>query len=59
MVKLSKRARRLGILAILGIAAILISSFLDISSRTRESVRFAVLLGVVVAGAAMKDEADS
>ena len=58
MTKLSKRIRRMAIVALLGIAAIWLAAYSDPSRHARDSVFFAALLAVVVAGA-IKDKADS
>ena len=58
MVKLSKRIRRTGIVAILGVAAIWLTVFADLSRNARESVFLAAMLAVVISGA-VKDKTGS
>jgi hypothetical protein len=58
MTELSKRARRTGIVAILGVAAIWLAVFADLSRGARESVFLVAMLAVVISGA-VKDKADS
>ena len=58
MVKLSKRIPRTGIIAILGVAAIWLAVFADLSRNARESVFLAAMLAVVISSA-VKDKTDS
>jgi hypothetical protein len=57
MVKLFKRIPRTGIVAILGVAAIWLAVFADLSRNARESVFFAAMLAVLISGA-VKDKTD-
>ena len=58
MIKLSKRTRRTGIIAILGVVAIWLAVFADLSPNTRESVFLAALLAALLSSA-VKDKTDS